>query len=204
LFETWDLRLMGRWRFILWSFRPFHLLLPDFRRMCRLRLQIALKRFLWNVGTLLTDMQRHNLQSRNVIVPLELLDEECHTISVYFVLYWVVVPVTVAGSLSSLGLCVAVRTLSSGQRTARQTVPQRMPAGGAEVPLLLAGGPLSFLPHTIRRRAHLPVHRYVHSQDQVRISSLAGNYAVAIAKDTDVSKNLTVSIFRVSVPWKHY
>jgi len=57
-----------------------------------------------------------------------------------------------------------------------------MPTGGAEMPLLLAGGRLSFLPHTIRRRAHVSVHRYVQNQDQPRIAILGGNHAVSIDK----------------------
>jgi len=69
--------------------------------------------------------------------------------------------VPVAGGLPAMGVRLSVPALPGGQRRACQAVPQCVPTGGAAVPLLLAGGPLSFLPHTVRRRAYLPVPRCV-------------------------------------------
>jgi hypothetical protein len=71
--------------------------------------------------------------------------------------------VPVAGCLQAMGVRVTVPVLPAGQRRAGQAVSQRLSAGGAALSLLLARRPLSFLPHTVRRRAYLSVPRYVHS-----------------------------------------
>lgn len=71
--------------------------------------------------------------------------------------------VPVAGCLQAMGVRVTVPALPAGQRRAGQAVSQRLSAGGAALSLLLARRPFSFLPHTVRRRACLPVPRCVHS-----------------------------------------
>ena len=58
-----------------------------------------------------------------------------------------------------MGVRNVVPTFPVGHWGTRQAVPQYVPEGGAAVPLLLAGGPLSSLPHAVRRRTNLPVHR---------------------------------------------